>query len=397
MKIISDSKVLTRTISQLMAKHQKMDWAVAWASTHNPVFKLLTESKKKVGKMVVGTHFYQTDPEFIEYWKNDKRVRFVLATDGVFHPKVYLFGNESRWDCVIGSANFTRGAFSMNDEACIHLSNKDPGTEKIFRDVQSMIHDYWESANSLTPEYIANYRRRHEASRSALAKLEGRYGRKPRTSSQLTIAGLNWTWDEYLKKITQRKLPLHNYEDALRLIEEAFLLFDSKEHFSEFTKIERSEIAGFNFSRRDNIDWGIFGSMKGAGYFKQMINNNDAAISNALDQIPLSGPVFRENWHKYVECISGLQGMQIGTATRLVALKRPDYFVSVNSAARKNLARELKIASSSFSMDNYWDHVIEPVKDTPWWNSKEPKDKKERMIWRARAAMLDMILYEPSK
>lgn len=357
MKLITDSKDLTRTISQLMCKHNEMDWAVAWASTHNPIFKLLTESEKKIGKMVIGTHFYQTDPEFIEHWINDKRVRFVLATDGVFHPKVYLFGNKSKWDCVLGSANFTRGAFSTNDEACIHLCNTDPGTEIIFRDVQSLIHDYWKSANSLTTDYIANYRRRHAANRSALAKLEGRYGRKPRTPSQLTIAGLNWTWDEYLAEVTKKKLPQHTYVEAIRLTVAAFSLFKSKEHFSEFSKVERSEIAGFNFSRRNEIDWAIFGSMKGAGYFKQLINNNDASISKALDQIPSSGPVVREDWLNYVKGISGLQGINIGTATRLVTLKRPDYFVSVNSAAWKNLAKQLNIASSSFSMGNYWDEI----------------------------------------
>lgn len=397
MKLITDSKDLTRTISQLMSKHKEMDWAVAWASTHNPIFKLLTESKNKIGKMVIGTHFYQTDPEFIEYWINDKRVRFVLATDGVFHPKVYLFGNESKWDCVIGSANFTKGAFSANDEACIHLCDTDLGSEKIFREVQSLIHDYWERSYSLTTEYIVNYRRRHAANRSALAKLEGRYGRKPRTPSQLTIAGLNWTWDEYLAEVTKKNNRQHTYLEAIRLTEAAFSLFKSKNHFSEFSKVERSEIAGFNFSQRNEVHWAIFGSMKGAGYFKQLINNNDTSVSNALDQIPSSGPIVREDWLNYVKGISGLQGINIGTATRLVTLKRPDYFVSVTSAARKNLAKQLNIPAGSFSKENYWDQVIEPIKDTPWWNSREPKDPQEGMIWRARAAMLDMILYEPRK
>jgi hypothetical protein len=177
------------------------------------------------------------------------------------------------------------------------------------------------------------------------------------------------------------------------------MLFESMPHFADFTKQQRAEVAGFNFSRRKEIDWGIFGSMKGAGYFKKLINDNSPIISNALDQIPTNGPVSRDDWQNYVEVLhkGNAQGMQIGTATRLVAMKRPDYFVSVNSAARKNLSKGLQIAANSFSLENYWDYVIEPVMDTPWWSSKKPKDPLESRIWHARAAMLDMILYDPKK
>ena len=67
--------------------------AVAWATVDFEVFRLLVKNKKKIKKMIVGTHFYQTAPEFIETFLAHPNVRFILPTGGesVFHPKIYVF------------------------------------------------------------------------------------------------------------------------------------------------------------------------------------------------------------------------------------------------------------------------------------------------------------------
>lgn len=47
--------------------------------------------------------------------------------------------------------------------------------------------------------------------------------------------------------------------------------------------------------------------------------------------------------------------------------------------------------------ERYWDEVIERIMDSPWWNSPRPNDETEGAVWDGRAAMLDVIFYEPEK
>jgi hypothetical protein len=43
---------------------------------------------------------------------------------------------------------------------------------------------------------------------------------------------------------------------------------------------------------------------------------------------------------------------------------------------------------------SYWEEFVERIRDAPWWNSDEPKEKSEKGVWLGRAAMLDAIFYE---
>ena len=125
MKFISDPKELKKTLKRLINSYQNYYWAVAWASSSD-VSDLLYEKRERIRKIVIGTHFYQTDPEVIDKFFGVKEVKFNIDTGELFHPKIYYFeNNPNDWSCLIGSANFTNAALGSNTELCVLFDSSD--------------------------------------------------------------------------------------------------------------------------------------------------------------------------------------------------------------------------------------------------------------------------------
>ena len=135
----------------------------------------------------------------------------------------------------------------------------------------------------------------------------------------------------------------------------------------------------------------------GVGYFQQAINNNNEHLSNALEKIPLTGEVSKAQFDAFIEEYlkafpNGRHG--IGTSSRLLALKRPDYFICVDSKNRDKLTEKFDIRKSGLNYDRYWYEIVGRLIDTHWWKSAPPSDPIELEAWQGRAAMLDALFYE---
>lgn len=79
-------------------------------------------------------------------------------------------------------------------------------------------------------------------------------------------------------------------------------------------------------------------------------------------------------------------------------MKRPDFFVCVDSANRRLLAQDIGITRpDKLDYERYWEEVILRLRDAPWWQSSEPTIDIEKAMWHGRSAMLDAIFYEQSK
>lgn len=157
---------------------------------------------------------------------------------------------------------------------------------------------------------------------------------------------------------------------------------------------DRRGIAGL--AETEELPWRWFGSMSGHFYFPGAINNNQL-ISDALDETPLVGGVTQDHFERYVAILrTAFEKAGRGTATRLLAFKRPDYFVCLDEMNRRKLCEEFEIPKSVM-LDDYWEKVVQRILDSNWWNSPEPKNELERHIWRCRAAFLDVKFYEPKQ
>lgn len=396
MRFLTTNSELKATLTGLLKSCKRARWAVAWASSSAPSFKLLMQQQSKLAQLTVGTHFYQTDPEFIAAFIEHSNAKFVLNPSGVFHPKLYYFERgDGRWDCVVGSPNFTQAAFTSNSESAVWISQEDAGDVEAHKEILSALNRYRNLGRSVTPEDLEAYRKVWARQQERLSSLSGTYEnpkhsrRAPR--SPLDVPIFKESWEQYFN--TVKEDTKHTTDGRLAVLEEAARLFREHGRFSDIDDDGRRGIAGFG--RTDEFDWLWFGSMQGAGYFKQAVNQNNARLSNALDRIPLTGKVDRADFDAFVELFcSAFEGSGMATATRLLALKRPDYFVCLSSKNRKHLCKAFGIPMN-VALGDYWSTVIARILDSNWWNDPEPDDDLERRIWRSRAAFLDVRFYSP--
>ena len=151
MELLTATAQISEELLRLIEECSSCKVAVAWASIGFKAFDLLVKYRAKIERMIVGTHFYQTSPQFIEHFLNRPNVRFIMKTDGVFHPKVYLFLKaHGEWECLVGSPNFTRGGFDVNDAMAVLITNRDAGAQEALGDVTVSLEAYWNESKPIS-------------------------------------------------------------------------------------------------------------------------------------------------------------------------------------------------------------------------------------------------------
>ena len=207
MKILTAAHEINKEITRLLTECTSCQIAVAWASTGFKFFDLIKKHKTKIERMIVGTHFYQTHPDFIEAFITHKNVHFIKATDGVFHPKVYYFQmNCDHWECIIGSANLTQGGFKQNDEVAILVTDEDCDSSDTQTKLFEALDEYWKKTPILDRRELKAYRQAWKRKQPTVRKLQGKFGPEntdqgDRGKSPLEIPVLSKTWQEYFNCI----------------------------------------------------------------------------------------------------------------------------------------------------------------------------------------------------
>ena len=394
MKLITANTELKATLSRLTKKYPNIAFAVAWASAGTEVFDELSKNRNRIRKAVIGTHFYQTHPDVLDAFIESKNVRFILQPKGVFHPKIYIFWNEKHWEVLMGSANLTAGALEINSEAMALISDSDQSDSSLKIDVINLIDSYWEDARAVDEAAAISYRAHWLKQQPALRRLSGQYGQATKSKAPADSKVMTMSWSQFFALVQED--PHHGFKmrcDLLKLVRTAF---ETTQHFQQMELGLRKTVAGLPTDFNEH--WGWFGSMSGAGYYHQAVNDNNLHLSNALDEIPLNGPVSREHYEAYLSEFAKAfpnGGHGVGIASRLLALKRPDYFVCFDSKNKKGLCKDFDIKQSGMDYERYWDEVIERITDSAWWNELRPRNTLAGTVWDGRAAMLDAIFYRP--
>jgi hypothetical protein len=222
-----------------------------------------------------------------------------------------------------------------------------------------------------------------------------------------TILQLNWS--EYFHIITSETRGQNSliYKRRIAIITKARELFE-KNKFCDMNKEERKFIAGMRNEISTKIlqslepiekekIWGWFGSMEGALYFKHGIIENNKYLSLALDEIPLSGQVNKQHFLNFWNIFENIFKIKyIAPPTRLLCMKRPDYFVCLDRANKKNICNDFSIKKSGIDKHFYWDEIIERIFTCEWWKNPMPdqNNKEEIIVSSARTAFLDSLTYE---
>lgn len=393
MKLIISSTELETEFERLTNQYSGFYWSTAWAGINSKHYSDLLNNKVKIKKIVVGIHFYQTHPDFIEEFRKNKNVQFVNQPQGTFHPKLYLFYNsDNDWEIIIGSSNFTKEGFNKNTEANTLVSCKDVNSVEYLKTALRLIDESWKMSKAFSETELIRYRAIWKTQRPKIKSLSGIYDKNDIEGNPIyEVPVINMTWSEFVSKI--RKHDSHGLERRLKVIDTAQALFGSVEHFNELEEAKRKFIAGATTKYAN--DWEFFGSMKGRGDFIHEISVNNRNISIALDQIPLEGSITKTHYDSFVKYFrTEFNGNYIGVGSRLLAMKRPDVFYCITSKNEKKCCIAFNIKRSKITYEGYWEHIIETIYESDWWLNPMATTSQEQKISNARAAFLDAIYYD---
>jgi HKD family nuclease len=391
---------LSSRLVRLIADHDSLQWAVAWA-TENDVVPALMKSSKKIDRLVIGTHFCQTSPTLLAKLAACPGVRVMPSTGGTFHPKLYLFTDADRgkWTAVVGSPNFTNGAFTANAEIALLVTGADQ-KDPIFESLQDAMIRYWKTALPIDEQFLRKYRIQHRALASVRRALAKPPDVRPPRKDARHPGLLDYSFEEFAVLVERETF----FRERIALLKGARELFARKPEFSDMDGAERRAIAGLIDAApevsADVKDWKLFGSMRGMGDFANRVGDNDPHLSRALDAIPPAGEVSEADYRKFIEefLTAFKNSARIGgvpTASRLLTMKRPDRFVCVDSKNGRDLAADLGYSYSTLTFDGYWQHVALAVTQSAWWQSDRPKGPR-KAIWDGRVALLDALYYRSS-
>jgi hypothetical protein len=403
-QLLHDATASRRATLDLFTWAEKLQFAYAWMSAdQNAGSPWRAFPFKKLECGVVGLQFAGTDVVVLEtlHKRRPGRVRVMYETQGTFHPKILvgIRGREAR--VILGSSNFTRAAFTANYEVNLLLSGSINDTP--IADTLSVIAGYFRSVKvrDLDPVLIEAYRaswvKRPKPPR--LPKLSSARDARRRVE---TVDHLDVDWPSYLELLlAQDEREFRNVEGTVRLIptssdDNAYLTelrwcrdaFAEHGSLAEMPPATRKVVAGFG----DSLGW--FGRMGGAGYYKEVINKRVAGLSAALDLIPIDREVSDDVFLRATKQALEIRGVGLGCWTRLVSVKRPDLFLSVNRANKKRLRQ---VFGSAPGTPRAYLAFSRSLLELPWASAEPPSelDGDELELWSGRVALLDAIFYEP--
>jgi HKD family nuclease len=396
-RVITDDAAKKLTLT-LIRTCDHIDIAVAWAGK-NAVFDAFTLNKGKLRCVVVGTHMYQTDPDVLRRLMLIPQAKYMPPNGRLFHPKIYLFHTGERVSALVGSHNLTAGAFDgSNVEVSVLIEGiaSASSLEELIRYVRKA----WDGAKVVDEGFLFAYEKQYEANKAKREALNTFHRLKMPRPGATKPSPMGIAWTEFERKVRGDKH--QKVEDRIRVLERAARIFRDKSSFATMERGERRAIAGTYGGKEETIDhlsWGWFGWMFGQGDFKNLVNESPGGLSAALDKIPLEGNVQEHDYNAFVKLF--MKAFQekshkggIATASRLLAMKRPDIFVGVNDANKRKLCDAFGVPHSTLGVGNYWEQIIVPIQLSPWWRHERPSGTGGR-IWDNRAALLDCIYYEP--
>lgn len=221
----------------------------------------------------------------------------------------------------------------------------------------------------------------------------------------MTPETLNVSWADYivLLESQRRRHPnlrlsapardadQHTYLGQARAARAAF---ERHEKFGRMRYEDARLVAGFG----PHAAW--FGSMGGNGVWMNLVRTRPAEVARIIDPIPMysddrDNAVSNDLVIRAFKAAEDLPQVGIGCITRLLCMKRPDRFFTVNAGNRRRM-REL-LGAVPRDATEYID-AVELLRTYPWYDAPKPErtGDDEYELWRSRVSLLDAILYEPA-
>ncbi|WP_020375371.1 hypothetical protein [Sulfobacillus thermosulfidooxidans] len=231
--------------------------------------------------------------------------------------------------------------------------------------------------------------------------------------SQIT----SWSWAQFAQYIQSQNgrilknpkyspLPVFGARGRWSYVDELKTCLNDFAQFPQFAKMpldKRKRAAGTLSPDTDR--W--FGWMGAAGRFMSLVNNYPENLGQWLDAIPSQAPLTSTDITQYLHGMLRLPGVGLSTATRLLAMKRPDYCMPITTTNYQKLqlvfgqfCPRLRLSNKSANeihdVAGQYVTFLSQIWSAPWWNAPVPQNPPwEHDIWLGRVAMLDTIFYDP--
>lgn len=380
MKLLASPTEITNTFNELFAKAEEVKIAVAWVNADLAAVQNLLAQSYKVKRMVVGVKFYGTSPEFLRATYRKRNFRFHLSEKGTFHPKLYLFHfTDGSWKAIIGSANFTVGAFEKNHELCVLIGSNDKDAAKTLTALEQTLNQYWDESQRIGLVYIKDY--------------EIGYAKRPKTrplpKKGIIQTHLELSWDSFVQRIEA----VQHYEQLqfLRWVKQHW----GQQPFSQLDKSTREIIAGFN-EHTVGVNHRCFGTTDSRWTFIGVIHNEAKAVEKALSQIPKNGTIQKSQYEQFLKVLLPLFTQnEVAAVSRLLSLYRPDFFIPYNGKNKKKILIDLNLpVSKQMDYDTYWDQIVSIIQSAPFNHPPKKLSTAHAELFANRAALLDCLYYE---
>lgn len=384
------SDELKKHLRILIENASKIDIASAWVSESSVLELLLSQGARATIRIVAGVGGYATDPAVLKRLGThpNSELRIYGSPDPpLFHPKLYVFQHMHFRRALIGSMNLTNAGTTQNIESILSIEDKagDAGQE---------FERFWASAEALPfrsfdlISYEAKRRALLAAVKAAGATdvLEADVANS--TESRIELDPLREDWKLFVQELKASPGLLDGHRKVLSVREqfigrswskeftedELNIMFGTSEYwaFGRLSQLKQSQ-SHFQGSEHTNVRKEIGTILDNASRLKNFQRPIVKGLVARLTNVPYCGPAL---------------------ATRLLVLARPDFFVVVNRKSFEGLQERFGIFVSSHNLktESYLD-LLEKIHSQPWYRSPEPDDEAERELWRARVALIDVLVY----
>ncbi|SEQ76183.1 PLD-like domain-containing protein [Treponema bryantii] len=142
----------------LAAIKQKLDELALYSVAHreNPI----------KGRILTTNYLNFTQPSALRELMQFPNIEIRAYTKGGFHPKGYIFEHSNYYSIIIGSANLTASALTMNQEWSVKFLSCTDG--QIVFSVREEFEEVWKQANEVNEEWLKKYSNKYEEKKLTL-------------------------------------------------------------------------------------------------------------------------------------------------------------------------------------------------------------------------------------
>ena len=142
----------------LAAIKQKLDELAVYSKNHpeNPI----------KGRILTTNYLNFTQPSALRELMQFPNIEIRAYTKGGFHPKGYIFEHSNYYSIIIGSANLTASALTMNQEWSVKFLSCTDG--QIVFTVREEFEEIWNQADVVNEKWISSYSNKYEEKKLTL-------------------------------------------------------------------------------------------------------------------------------------------------------------------------------------------------------------------------------------